>query len=118
MPLLLSAVPVILLARPLAWGATLGALALLFAGMEAFARRGLLSFMASTAMVLAAVAALVALIELAQQYWKVTLSAVFAAAAFLLLVGNVGDLTHGWRRSVSLSEEDRDQVPRDDAESP
>ncbi len=105
-PLVLSAVPVILLARPLAWSATLAGLAVLFAGMEAFARRRLLSFMASTVMVLAVAGVLVALVELAQQHWKVVISAAFAAAALVLLIGNLGDLTHGWRRGVSLRERD------------
>ncbi len=103
-PLLLASVPVILLARPLAWGATVVALALLFAGMEAFARRRLLSFLASSALVLAVAAICVVLVELGPDYWKVAISLVFAAAAFLLLMGNLGDVGHGWRRGGSIGE--------------
>jgi hypothetical protein len=104
-PLLLASVPVILLARPLAWGTTLAALALVFAGAEAFARRRLLSFVASSALLLAIAAIIVAIVELSQQYWAVAVSLVFAVAAGVLLVGNLGDLTHGWRRGVTVGEE-------------
>ncbi len=104
-PLLLALVPVILLAQPLAWGATLVALIVLFAGVEAFARRRLLSFVASTALLLAAVAIVVAIIKLSQQHWALATSALFGLAALVLLTGNLGDLAHGWRRGVSGGEE-------------
>jgi hypothetical protein len=104
-PLLLASVPVILLARPLALATTLGALALLFAGMEAFARRRLLSFMASAALMLAVVAIFVVIVELSQRYWTVAISAVFAIAALVLLVGNLGDIRHGWQRGGSIGEQ-------------
>lgn len=103
-PLLLAAVPVILLARPLAWTTTVVALALLFAGVEAFARRRLLSFMGSLGLLLAAVAVVVATVELSQQLWALAVSIVFVAAAVLLLIGNVGDLAHGWRRGGAIGE--------------
>jgi peptidoglycan/LPS O-acetylase OafA/YrhL len=101
-PLLLASVPVILLARPLAWGTTLVALALLFGGFEAFARRRLLSFVASTALLLGTAAACVAIVVLSQQYWALAISVAFALAALMLLLGNVGDLAHGWRRGGPL----------------
>jgi hypothetical protein len=102
---LLGSVPVILLARPLALATTLGALALLFAGMEAFARRRLLSFMASAALMLVVGAAFVAIVELSQRYWAVAISAIFGIAALALLVGNLGDIRHGWQRGGSMGEQ-------------
>ncbi len=118
-PLLLGLVPVILLARPLALVATLGAVALLFAGMEAFARRRLLSFMASAALLLAVVATFAAIVELSQRYWKPAISAVFAIAALVLLVGNLGDIQHGWQRGGSMGEQAGEPAPGEsDEQSP
>lgn len=97
-PLLLGLVPVILLAQPLAWITTLVALAVLFVGVEAFARRRFLSFVASTLLLAATIAAVVMFARLGHEYWKYALSALFGAAALALLIGNVGDLSHGWRR--------------------
>jgi hypothetical protein len=107
-PLLLASVPVILLARPLAWSTMLAVEALLFTGVEAFARRRLVSFAGSVALLLAVAAAFVAIIELSQQYWAWAISAVFAIAALVLLFGNLGDLGHGWRRGGSMGEDPRE----------
>ncbi|MFZ0090014.1 MAG: hypothetical protein WAL63_10930 [Solirubrobacteraceae bacterium] len=97
-PLLLALVPVILLARPLAWLATIVAAGLLFLGVEAFARRRFLSFVASALLLATTIVIVVAFVRLGHQYWKYVLSAVFGIAALALLVGNLGDLSHGWRR--------------------
>ncbi len=104
-PLLLALVPVILLARPLAWISTLAALAVLFLGLEAFARRRFLSFLASTVLVIAFAAVVVGFVELSQQYWKIAVSVLFGGAALALLAGNLGDLRHRWRRGASIGEE-------------
>ncbi len=104
-PLLLATIPVILLARPLAWTTTVIAVALLFAGVEAFARRRILSFMGSLALLLATVAIFVAIVELSQQYWAYAISLVFAVAAILLLAGNLGDVAHGWRRGAAIGDD-------------
>lgn len=110
-PLVLGLVPVILLARPLAWITTLVALAVLFIGVEAFARRRFLSFVASTLLLAATIAAVEAFARLGHQYWKYALSAVFGAAALALLIGNVGDLRHGWRRGGAIGNEPDLQRP-------
>lgn len=104
-PLLLASVPVVLLARPLAWGAMLAAEVLVFGGVEAFARRRLVSFAGSVALLLAVAAAFVAIIELSQKYWAWAISAVFAIAALVLFRGNLGDLGHGWLRGGSMGED-------------
>jgi hypothetical protein len=106
-PLLLASVPVILLARPVAWGPMLAGEALLFTGVEAFARRRLVSFAGSVAILLAVAAAFLAIVELSQKYWAWAISAVFAIAALVLLVGNLGDVRHGWRRGGSMGEDPR-----------
>ena len=105
-PLLLALVPVVLLARPLTWVTTFVAAALLFIGMEAFARRRFLSFVASTLLLAATVALVVAFIRLGHQYWKYALAGVFAIAALGLLIGNLGDLSHGWRRAGPADDQD------------
>jgi hypothetical protein len=114
-PLLLALVPVVLLARPLALVTTIAAAALLFIGMEAFARRRFLSFLASTALVAATIFLVELFIHLGHQYWKYVLAAVFGLAALALMIGNVGDLRHGWQGGASISE-NSDQAEVDDAE--
>ncbi len=104
-PLLLASVPVILLTSPLWWGATLAADAVLFTGVEAFARRRLLSFVASFALLVATAAICVAIVELGRRYWAVALSAMFGTAAAALLIGNLGDLGHRWRRGGSMGDD-------------
>lgn len=105
-PLLLALVPVVLFARPLAWLTTIAAAALLFVGIEAFARRRFLSFMASVLLLAAVVVAAVAIVRLGHQYWKYVLAAVFGIAALALLVGNIGDLRHGWHQGGALGDDD------------
>ncbi len=102
-PLLLALVPVILLARPLAWLTTIAAAALLFIGLEAFARRRFFSFVASTLLLAATVVVVIAFVRLGHQYWKYALSSAFGLAALALLIGNLGDLRHQWRRGGSVS---------------
>ncbi len=106
-PLLLALVPVVLIARPLAWLTTVAAAALLFVGVEAFARRRFLSFVASVLLLAATAAVVVALVRLGHQYWKYALAAAFGIAALALLVGNIGDLRHGWQRGGTMGEEDQ-----------
>jgi hypothetical protein len=105
-PLLLALVPVVLLARPLAWLTTIAAAALLFVGIEAFARRRFLSFVASVLLMAATAVAVLALVRLGHQYWKYVLAAVFSIAALALLIGNIGDLRHGWRQGGAMGEDD------------
>jgi hypothetical protein len=104
-PLLLAMVPVILLARPLTWITTIAAATVLFLGVEAFARRRFLSFLASVLLLLTIAAVVVIFAELFQQHWRIAVSVVFAAAALALLAGNLGDLRHGWRRGTSIGDE-------------
>lgn len=105
-PLLLALVPVVLLARPLAWVTTIAAAGLMFVGIEAFARRRFLSFMASVLLLAAIVVAAVAIVRLGHQYWKYVLAAVFGVAALALLIGNVGDLRHGWHQGGAMGDDD------------
>ncbi len=58
----------------------LAADAVLFTGVEAFARRRLPSFVASFALVIATAAICVAIIELGRRYWSVAFSAMFGTA--------------------------------------
>jgi hypothetical protein len=97
-PLLLASVIVILLGPALAWVITLALLIGIFTGVEAFARRRFLPFLASAVLLVGALAAGAGFIVLFQQHWRVALSVVLGAAALALLVGNVTDATHGWRR--------------------
>lgn len=96
-PLLLGLVPVVLLARPLAWLTTIVVVALLFIGMEAFARRRFLSFLASTLLLSVTIVVVFAFVRLGHAYWRYALAAVFAVAALALLIGNLGDLAYRWR---------------------
>jgi hypothetical protein len=105
-PLLLGLVPVILLAQPLAWITTLIALAVLFLGVEAFARGRFLSFLASTLLLIAIVVVVVVFVELFRRHWQLAVSAVFGAAALVLLIGNVGDVSYGWRRGGRVSDDE------------
>ena len=97
--------PVVLRASPLAWLTTLGLAGLLFLGVEAFARRRFLSFVASTLLVAATIVIVVAFVRLGHQYWRYALSALFGLAAIALLAGNIGDLSHSWRRGGTVREE-------------
>lgn len=101
-PLLLALVPVILLARPLAVITSIGVFGYVFLAAEAFARRRLVSFLASTLLILAIVAVALFLVDVIPQYWKIAVSALFAVAALALLAGNLGDLHRGWRRGGAI----------------
>jgi hypothetical protein len=106
-PLLLALVPVVLLARPLAWLSTIGAAALLFFGIEAFARRRFLSFLASVLLVAVTAVVAVEIVLLGHQYWKYALAALFGIAALALLIGNIGDLRHGWHQGGAMGHDDK-----------
>jgi hypothetical protein len=53
--------------------------------------------------------AVLAIIDLSQRYWNVAVSAIFGVAALVLLVGNLSDLGHGWRRGGSMGEDAEDK---------
>ncbi len=91
-PLLLASLILVLVATPLAFVSTLVVLFLLFTAVEAIARRRLLSFLASTLLLLAAVAAVVGLVLLTISHWRTGLSVLIGAAALTLLVANLQDL--------------------------
>ncbi len=106
-PLLLAALIVVLFARPLAWLGTIAALTGLFLGVEAFARRRFLSFLASTILLAAIVVVGAAIVLVFRDHWKIAVSIVIGAAALALLIGNVRDLRHGWRRPRTPNGDDR-----------
>jgi hypothetical protein len=97
-PLLLASIVVVLNARPLTWIATIAALGGLFMGVEAFARRRFASFVASALLLVAAIALGAGFVLLFHQHWRLAISIVVGGAALALLIGNLGDLRHGWRR--------------------
>jgi hypothetical protein len=97
-PLLLVAIIVVLNAQPLTLVTTLVVLAAVFAGMEAFARRRFASFLASAAVLAVAVAATAGFLLLFREHWRIAVSVVVGIAALALLIGNLGDLRHRWRR--------------------
>ncbi len=104
-PLLLASVIVILIARPLAWITTIALLGVSFVGVEAFARRRFLSFLASTLLLAAAIVLVGGFLVLFHKHWRIALSVVFGAAALALLIGNLGDVRHGWRRTRAARDE-------------
>jgi hypothetical protein len=57
-----------------------------------------LSFVASTLLLAAAIVVCVGFVLLFHQHWRIAVSVVFGAAAVALLIGNLGDVRHGWRR--------------------
>lgn len=91
-PLLLGAIIVVLLASPLAFLATVAALILLFAGVEAIARRRLLSFVASILILLATIAVVAGIVLLLLNHWRTAVAIIVGIAALTLLIGNVQDL--------------------------
>jgi hypothetical protein len=97
-PLLLTSVIVVIDTPALAWITTIAVLGGLFLGVEAFARRRFLSFVASTLLLAGAIVVCGGFVVLFHQHWRTVLSVVFGAAALALLVGNLGDVRHGWRR--------------------
>ncbi len=104
-PLLLIAVIAILNSRSLASLTAVGNLILLFIAVEAFARRRLVSFIGSFVMLIGLIVVVLIIALLLKDYWHLVLSALLAAAALALLIGNIGDLRHGWRGRESTSDE-------------
>jgi hypothetical protein len=88
-PLLLSSIILILVVSPLALIIDVAILACLFIGVEAIARRHFLSFLASSILLLAAVALGAGLVLLFLRHWRVAISLVIGAAAIALLIGNL-----------------------------
>ena len=105
-PLLLAAPIVVLIASPLAWIPTIAALAGLFLGAESIARHRFISFLGSVLLVVGVLAALGGLVFLVRNYWQIALSAILGAAALAVLIGNLGDLRHGWMRGPPAQEEE------------
>jgi hypothetical protein len=96
-PLLLVAIIAILNSRSVLSLTAVGNVILLFIAIEAFARRRLVSFIASVAMLIALLVVVLIIAALLKDYWRLVVSALLAAAALALLVGNTRDLRHGWR---------------------
>ena len=94
-PLLLVSVIVVLVASPLASIATIAVLVVLFTGVEAIARRRLLSFVASIVLLAVAVGLIVGFILLLHKHWRTAISVLVAMAALALLLGNLRDLRRG-----------------------
>lgn len=106
-PLLLASPIVVLVAQPLTWATTIAALVVLFLGAEAIARHRFLSFLASALLVVAVCAVGFGLVLLIPRFWRIAVSAALGAAALTLLIGNLGDLRHGWLRGPVSHESER-----------
>ncbi|MCL2770553.1 MAG: hypothetical protein FWD42_10690, partial [Solirubrobacterales bacterium] len=104
-PLLLASPIIVLLASPLAWIPTIGVLAVMFLGVEAFARHSFLSFLASVLMLAGVAAVVVAIVFLLSNYWQIAVSAILGAAALALLIGNLTDFRHRWQEGAAIGEE-------------
>jgi hypothetical protein len=94
-PLLLGSIIVVLLASPLAWITTVAALIVAFAGVEAIARRRLLSFVASLLLLTAAAGLIIGITLLFIKHWRTAISVFVGAAALVLLFGNLEELRRG-----------------------
>ncbi len=94
-PLLLGSIIVVLVASPLASITTIAVLAAAFAGVEAIARRRLLSFLASMLLLAGAIALIVGFTLLFLKHWRTAISLLVGAAALALLLGNLRDLRRG-----------------------
>lgn len=105
-PLLLAAPVVVLVASPLTWIPTIAALAGLFLGVEAIARHRFISFLGSVLLVIGVIAAIGALFYVLRNHWQILLSVILGAAALAVLIGNLGDLRHGWLRGPPVHEDD------------
>jgi len=108
-PLLLASPIVVLIARPLTWISTIAALVAVFLGAEAIARHRFLSFLASAVLIAGGLAVALELVLLIQHNWRIVVSAVLGAAALALLIGNLGDLRHGWLPGPAPREEDQQE---------
>jgi hypothetical protein len=106
-PLLLAAPIVVLIASPLAWIPTIAALVGLFLGVEAIARHRFISFLGSLLLVVGVIAALGAVFYVLRTHWQIVLSVILGAAALAVLIGNLGDLRHGWLRGPAVHEDDQ-----------
>jgi hypothetical protein len=115
-PLLLGVVPVILLAKPLAVITSLAVFGFAFLGAEAFARRRLVSFLASALLIGVLAGIVLFLVDVIPRYWKIGVSAVFVVAALALLVGNLGDLRRGWRRGGAIGPSPPSGIPEGPAQ--
>ena len=91
-PMLLASVIVVLVISPLAFLTTIAALFLIFSGVEAIARRRLLSFLASIALLLAVIALLVGLTLLLLNHWRTAVAVLVGIAALTLLAANFQEL--------------------------
>jgi hypothetical protein len=91
-PLLLGSLVVVLIASPLAFVTTIAILLLLFTGVEAIARRRLLSFIASTLLLVTSVGLIVLLVWLFLRHWRTAIAVLVGMAAFLILIENLQEL--------------------------
>ncbi len=91
-PLLLASVIVVLIASPLAFISTIVVLFVLFAGVEAIARRRLLSFLASVLILAVVIVVIVGFALLLSRHWRTAISVLIGVAALALLAGNLQDM--------------------------
>jgi hypothetical protein len=91
-PLLLASIIVVLVGSFVAWIVDIAILVSVFIGVEAIARRNFLSFLASTALLVATLALGVGLVVLFLNYWRIGISVVVGAAALALIFGNLRDV--------------------------
>jgi hypothetical protein len=91
-PLLLASVIVVLIFSPLAFLTTVAVLILIFSGVEAIARRRLLSFLASTALLVVSIALVVGLVLLFLKHWRTAIAVLVGIAAVALLAANLQEL--------------------------
>jgi hypothetical protein len=94
-PLLLASVIVVLVASPLASITTVAVLAAAFIGVEAIARRRLLSFLASLVLFVVGIALITGFILLLLRHWRTAISLLLGTAALVLLIGNLRNLRRG-----------------------
>lgn len=91
-PLLLASVVVVLIISPLAFFAMIASLFLIFSGVEAIARRRLLSFLTSMALLLVGIALLVGLSLLFLNHWRTAIAVLIGIAALALLAANFQEM--------------------------
>ncbi len=91
-PLLLGTIVVVLVAPPLAFITTIAVLAAAFTGVEAVARRRLVSFLGSLVLLMAGLILCVGFAVLLLKHWRIAISLLIGAAAIALLLGNLRDL--------------------------
>lgn len=91
-PLLLGSIVVVLIASPLAFLTTIAVVLLLFTGVEAIARRRLLSFIASTVLLLASVGLIVLVVWLLLRHWRTAIALIVGMAAVAILIENLQEM--------------------------